>query len=472
MKAFVIAIVLLCCILMFFVKRKYKIGILISGTILFTIVNVPVLPFHGANQLLPLAFILSELKQIKNLIRSSRNTIVWKLCGLSVFMMLLTIIFSPHLSDFSSIRYFVQAELFFKYFAILYAFWGFSDAESIKPTLRMTLVAMVVITCLGVVNYLTKSADYVSAMMAGVENTGIGASGDEAGQVFMERERFRVQAMFLNPFDYGYICVLVLLLHIYGYINKLESKWNFILVLACSVFGIVSCGCRTNIFCALVGVSIFSLFAYKLGKTIRLALIMLLVAIAAYQFVPSIQEVVDNMMTMFDKNSDVGGSSMELRALQYGAVLYHIQNNPLFGCGYNYFLIDMGWGLGKEYLMDQRLAGLEGVAMNYSLEIGCVGFFLYLVYDITVIVFFLKNRKYAMHTVALGLGVVGTYLSFANMTGELLSVYPTLLLLGYVFKVIDYNRLRNTITGGGSLVINYILAHTLCRNFKTARVWA
>ena len=50
-----------------------------------------------------------------------------------------------------------------------------------------------------------------------------------------------------------------------------------------------------------------------------------------------------------------------------------------------------------------------------------------------------------MLTTAFGISVVSTYLSFANMTGELLSVYPTLLLLGYVFKVIDYNRNESSI---------------------------
>ena len=34
------------------------------------------------------------------------------------------------------------------------------------------------------------------------------------------------------------------------------------------------------------------------------------------------------------------------------------------------------------------------------------------------------------------------YLLFAIGTGELLSVYPTMLLLGYVFKTIEYDKLR------------------------------
>lgn len=446
MKSIAIISVLVCCISMFYVKREYKAGLMILGTLVFTLVKIPVIPFHNANMLIPLFFLLSEIWYIKALINSSKGKTVWKLMGVSIIISLLTILSSPHLHNAESIRYFLQAELFFKYFALIYVYWAFSSEESIKPTLRITFYGLVVLTLFGVLNYLTKSADFVSTMLAGVNNTGIGASGDEAGQVFANRERFRVQAMFLNPFDYGYICILMLILHIYGYVKGYEKKGIIVCVLACSLFGIVTCGCRTNIFCALVGVSIFFLFAFKLGKTLRLFVLLVLVAVMSYQLVPSVQETTDKMLTMFDKNSDVSGSSMELRVLQYGSVLYHIQDNPLFGCGYNYFLVDMGWAQGKEYLKDQRLAGLEGVAMKYILERGFVGFSLYLFFYISVLISFFRNRKYSMVTTAFGISVAGTYLSFANMTGELLSVYPTLLLLGYVFKVVDYNKENIAVT--------------------------
>lgn len=444
MKIVSIVFVLLCCILMFVVKREYKASFLIVGTVLFTLVNVPVLPFHSANKLLPLAFLLSELTNLSKLIQSAQNSIVWKLIGIALLMFVITILASPHLHDFSSIRAFFQYELVFKYFALLYAFGAFSSENSIKPTLRVTLYAMLLLTLFGFLNLLTKSADFVSAMMAGNDNIiGLGgASGGEAGQIFVDKERFRVQALFLNPFDYGYICILMLLLHLFGFINNYEKKIEFLIVVICAVFGIIFCGCRTNIFCALIGVSVFCLLSFKSGKSIRISLISITFLGICYFYIPFIQEIVDNMMTMFDKKSNVTGSSMELRSLQYAAVLYHVQDNPLFGCGYNYFNIDMGWGLGKEYLQDKRLAGLEGVVMNYILERGFVGLFLYFSFYITTFVFFFKNRRYSQKVVALGISILCVYLTFANMTGELLSVYPTLLLLGYVLKVIYLNRLN------------------------------
>ena len=39
------------------------------------------------------------------------------------------------------------------------------------------------------------------------------------GDVFIEDDRFRVQSMFNSPFDYGYICAAILLLHLHGCIS-------------------------------------------------------------------------------------------------------------------------------------------------------------------------------------------------------------------------------------------------------------
>ena len=177
------------------------------------------------------------------------------------------------------------------------------------------------------------------------------------------------------------------------------------------------------------------------------------------------------LLKQFEKNSDVDGSSLELRTLQYAAVLYHVQDNPLFGCVYQYFIIDIGWGDGVKYLKDTRLAGLEGVAMSYILERGFVVFALYLLFYISIIISFFRNRKFSMVATAFGISVVCTYLSFANMTGELLSVYPTLLLLGYVLKVVDYNKVVSALMGGRR-VFNFILAQFPCRIFNAVRVCA
>lgn len=443
MKTIAIIAVLICCVLMFIVRRTYKAGLLVLGTMAFTLVRVPAVPLHSANMLLAVSFILSELNNIRHLFKEAKGTVVWRLTGLSIIMALITIVTSPHLSG-QNIRYFVQSELLFKYFALLYAFWGFKDEETIKPVLKITVLGLAILTAFGIVNYVTKSADFVSTMMADLEETGLGVTGSDAGAKFTYSDRFRVQSMFANPFDYGYICTLALLLHSYAYSNKLEKIRPFMMATACALFGIVTCGCRTIIFCTILGISIYALLAFKPTKTVRIILLSLLLIPIAYQTFPPFQEQVDKMMTMFDKNSDVGGSSLEMRAVQYGTVFMYIQDSPLFGRGYGFFNIDLGWGKGQEYIVDSRLYGLEGVVMSKLLEQGFVGLGFYLAFWITLVIYMFKNKSVSEPLTALGIAILATYLSFANMTGELLSVYPTLLLLGFSVKAIECRKLKSS----------------------------
>lgn len=437
MKVLAILIVLLCCYLMFRVERKYKIAIMILGTLVFTLVRVPVIPLHHANFLIPLSFLISEYKHISFYFKQTKGTIIYKLLLLSILMCIITIIFSTHLHNIRSLFYYVLSELFFKYFALFYSFCLFKNHESLKPTLNLTFYGMLVLTLFGLLNYITKTADFVSIMLS---NTDFSIDGNDAGMLFMERERFRVQSMFFNPFDYGYICILVLLLHVYGFILKLENRNIFYIVLICCLFGILTCGCRTVLFCTILGVVIFLLFAYKLKKFIRVSFLFILLLIIAYSFIPYVNDKIDTMVTIFDKNSEVDGSSLEMRKTQFYAVLYHIKDTPFFGRGYNYFNIDLGWGKGKEFLIDTDLFGLEGVTLSYLLEKGLLGLVLYLSFYVSLFMYCLRNRHKSRFSCALGMAILATYFAFANMTGELKSVYPTLLLMGYIVRIIENSR--------------------------------
>ena len=74
--------------------------------------------------------------------------------------------------------------------------------------------------------------------------------------------------------------------------------------------------------------------------------------------IPFLQEKVNDILSIFDKNSSMSGSSIEMRVLQYTAVMNHVRDHFLLGRGLDYFFIDMGWSEGKQYLVDQDLFGL------------------------------------------------------------------------------------------------------------------
>lgn len=179
---------------------------------------------------------------------------------------------------------------------------------------------------------------------------------------------------------------------------------------------------------------------FRIKKFIGVLMIGVVITLLSIPYVPALEEKVNYMFSVFDKNSEVGGSSFEMRSIQYAAVLSYVADKPVFGCGYNYFNIDLGWAEGKRYLKDERLYGLEGVHLNYILERGLLGFALYLLFYILILTYFWKLRRINKYVSGLGISILVAYLSFSFMTGELRSVYPTLLLSGMAIALMEFKK--------------------------------
>ena len=281
MKIIAIIAAVICILAMFKVKREIKVALLFLGCMVFTLVQIPVVPFHAANALLPIAFLASEWKHLSKYFKEARGNVVWKVASLAVFMVMLVLINSPHLRDFDSIKGFVMGELFFKYFAILYAFWACRDDISLRPLLKFSMIGVIVLTFFGVLNLISHNAFFLQSVYQGVKEVGL-RSGAEMGEMFTDSDRFRVQSMFYNPFDYGYICLLTLLLHVYALNKRIENRYVFYTVLVCSVFGIVTCACRTVFFCAILSFGCYYLFAFKVGKIVRSIILLSFLSILSY----------------------------------------------------------------------------------------------------------------------------------------------------------------------------------------------
>lgn len=426
---------------MFKVKREYKMGILFLSYMCYGMVTFNFLPFlNGAGSLISLAFLLSEYKNIQKCIRQLKKSVIWKFLGCIAFLFLLTFANSPHLRTIPDILRFFLSELLIKYFVIAYSFYSFRQSKSIIPTLRLSYIGIIVLTIIGVINYVTKTADYVAAMM---RSQGVTNDFDKLnGTVYMFSDRFRVQSMFGNPFDYGYICVMCLIIHLFGYEKRYESKYTFVSVVICCSFGILTCGSRTVLLCALICICTYLLTAYKAKKTLRISIFAVFVGTFSYLFVPIVGEKMDSMLTMFDKNSQVQGSSIELRANQFTAVFRHIEDAPILGKGYAFFREDMGWSKEAKFRVDTDLAGLESIVMNLLLERGVVGLIIWIVAYGWLIKFLMRNRIVHRKSSALGLAVLAAYLSYSTMTGELGSASSTLFLLGFAIKTIEIDDIN------------------------------
>ena len=431
---------------MFKVSREYKVAILLLSTICFNAIVLNYIPFGKAQYILSHCFILSEIPYIRQHIKMLKKTIIYLLLLIVIIATIVLLINSPHYNNnlINIIRLFIM-ELTGKYFVICYAFISIFSLNNMKPILKVSYYGLLMLTAFGILNLITSRAwfiDTIGAHMTVAENM------QDLGGKFTHSSRFRVQAMFFNPFDYGYICILLLLLQLWGYVKKLVSKRQFYISVACCIFGVLFCGCRTNILCCAIGIIVFVYYAYSVKQWVKYAVIVFFMCLIAYSSIPVIQEKVDQTMTAFDTNSQYSGSSIDMRILQYTAVLYHIRGHELFGRGLGFFNIDMGWGEGQlSTLVDKDLWGLEGVVMSYLLERGVIGLLLYFAFYIILLYFLYRHRLVDKQTAAFGLSIVFAYLAFANMTGELSSVFPTLLLTGCCIKLLyqqtAFNKMNN-----------------------------
>ena len=428
------------CLLMFRVEKKYKLAILLLSAVCFNCIRIYAIPFGLSIYVLCFSFILSELYCLKKDIKEIQNTILRPLMYSAILATVILAIHSPHYDNLMQYIRLAINELFAKYFILCYAFISIRKDDDIRSIFKISYYGLLTLTLFAFFNYITKSAFFVNEMYRGMDLTDI---IQDAGNKFTYSERFRVQAMFFNPFDYGYICIILLLFNWYGYLKHIIPKKRFYIIIGCCLWGVITCGCRTNLLCCLLGIFAYTLFIFNLKKRIKYLTFFIFIGTLSAYFIPFFSDRMNEIISLFDKKSSITGSSIEMRLLQYATVWSYVKDHIFFGRGLDFFFIDLGWKDGKEYLIDQDLFGLEGVLMNYLLERGIVGVSFYLFFYIYLLIFFYKHRSADKHITTLGLSILTVYLAFANMTGELSSVFPTLLILGICLKILYISLFSN-----------------------------
>ena len=432
MKIVAIIVTLVCCLLMFCVKREWKAAMLVMGAMTLTLVDIPGIPLHKANLLLQVAFLLSEWRDLPRHFKRLQSTpYLWIPLLIVSFSALLAALTSPY----TSIKETIEYELLFKYFAIVYAFWAVKNEKSLKPILRISTYCLIVLTFFGVINYITKSSMFVNALTEGRTSM----YGDVAlGDAYTESVRFRVQSMFNHPFDYGYICAAMLLLHLHGWYRHLESKRDFMIAIVCCSFGILICGSRTVWMSAALSIACYSMWAFQLSRNVLYGIFAMMLMILSYLTIPAVEEKVNQVTDIFAENRETEGSSIELRMSQYGYVLIHIEGNEWLGLGKGYW----EYMHTKDPESVRGLYGVESVILQTLLERGIVGLVLWAAFYTVIFLYFWRNRIRRKKLTGLGVSILSLYLVFSIGTGELGSVYPTMLLLGISMKMIESKKRR------------------------------
>ena len=414
-------------------RRELKPAVFLFAYAVLSEISLP-LPMGNTVFFLPIFYIFTEGLKFKDMIKSFR--IKELVLALLVFAVLffLTYINSPHY--WGSINQFVT--LLFRdcittYFILVVGFYSLKNENTFRPLLRVAFISLVILTVFGLINYITKESEMLNWMTGHAVRRNM-----EVGGLFSEEDRFRTQSLFIQPFDYGYMCIILMLVHIYGFTRGLVRKQQLYAAILMALFGIVACGCRTVLFCFMFGALAYAIF-YLRGNRVPIYVgSALLILMGFYHFSPFFREKTNFVLSVFSTDkTEYGGSTMEMRAVQFARVLYYMEDHYWTGRGYDYFWIDLQFSEGQKYALDPELLGLEGVHLSYLLERGIIGYALYLLFYILLLSYLYRHRKSNREEAAAALALLVVYLTFAHMTGELKSLPPTLLLLGMFLRMIQ-----------------------------------
>ena len=161
------AILIICCLLMLTLKRKYKPAVFIFGYAVLSEVSLP-LPMGNTVFFLPIFYIFTEGLRFKEMIKSFRI----KELVLALIVFAISFLYnyanSPHY--WGSVPQFVTLlfrECITTYFILVVGFFSLRDVRTFKPLLEVAFISLCILTVFGVVNYITKESTMLDLITGG-----------------------------------------------------------------------------------------------------------------------------------------------------------------------------------------------------------------------------------------------------------------------------------------------------------------
>lgn len=417
-------LLLLLCVLIFSVRTVKKISIMYFSFICLSAVSLGNGGIGHSGIVLPLCFFLSMFFEHKKRISESVINVLMIISVASIFILYFH---SPIYAGIGGLIKLFIYEFINGNLVLLVGMLALKERSDLYLIYSTIYYSTLFLAFFGVLNLLLGVSPWLELL--------------DVSFNFIGWERFRIQSMFIFPFDYGYMCILLLMFSYYGYKEKYLTKKRWHIILSCSLFGIILGGCRTILVCFIISIATYMLIWYKLRKSIKYIVYISVLFVFGYALFPAVKEKTDFVLTAFDKdNQQLGSSSLSMREEQTLAVLSYITSEPLYGRGYGFFYHELNWSEGHDGSADNSLQGLEGVYLSYLLERGFVGYGLYLLFYIILLRDLWNKRKIDNFSATMAFVLVVTYLAFSHMTGELLSLCPTLLSVGLLMKIINIRK--------------------------------
>lgn len=316
---------------------------------------------------------------------------------------------------------------------IFFMAYVYSRKDSFDRFKQIFVACAILLTIAGVVNGILRYNPYI-ALLDTTEDI-------DYAHVFAHRERFRINSLFFNPFDYGYVCLILNVMAIYLKKVKIIGKRTFYTLFFCSFFGILSCNCRVVAVSYIIGILIYYLITISLESYVVYLLSFIIAFSIAYLTIPIVEQKTDQIASAFTdyRGEKVDGSSLKLRSMQLAGSFVFFKKSPVVGNGYDY----IEKKLQPQKKVARKMAGYESVIFYLLIERGIVGIITYLVLYGSILVYLIKNSKYDINLAALGMAIFSMYMFFSLATSELLAPSITHVFLGIIIKQIEIRKIES-----------------------------
>lgn len=285
------------------------------------------------------------------------------------------------------------------------AIWNLNKTWNAYTTIRNFILVSIIIACIYGI-FLTTMGGVNPYIMYFYSISGATYSLDWYGAD--SRLFGRISSVFQHPMSFGLFlgCSMI-------YIYSLRSKLNTIIlyvVLALILVNIVTCGIRSVIFAFLITVLFFLIVCRKYKIVFGIIGIALILTVFIC-LTPSLYEYFGQVSDISDQ-SNIGGSSIDMRLDQLDGCLKEIRDCQIFGEG-------LMWH--EEYLVNHgahpTVIGFESLVFIILCDHGLFGFF---IYGAMIMLLLVTQRKYikdSMNKLLLTCYMV-FYFGYCTLTGD------------------------------------------------------
>lgn len=324
------------------------------------------------------------------------------------------------------------------YATIALAFWG---TKNVKINSKWIVYSLYFVTLYGIFTFVTHF-DPIQQITADT----FSSNGYLEGYYFGDRTR--IGSTWSHPISYGFICAIFSVLML-NHLKEKKVKALYVLLL----FNVLICGSRTALAAVILMTAIYLLLRYNVSKLAKISLMLIPMLTLVYIAVPPVTKKIDSVVNTAMGNSDVGGSSLDMRDEQMAAALMIFSQSPVWGLGPDYIQENM---MSDKKLMDMysnegySFYGFESYSYVLLIERGIIGVVLEIILASCIVLYFYKNRKKNKLRVAEGLSIFLGFAFFALSTGALDTWIFTMFFVGLCMdrvkngEPVPYQKPKNT----------------------------